>query len=421
MPHPRIAIVGAGPVGTTLARLLHLQTPSASVTVFESDASPNYRSQGGTLDLHTQTGLAALKEAGLWDDFLKHARYDGEALKITDKKLKICHQQEPTRGPDMSREQGSGWDRQERPEIDRGLLRRILTESLPEGVVRWGHRLKELRPAGHGKKPTDNELVFKVVTSEERREEILSGFDLIVGADGGWSKVRSQALSSTKPLFSGIIWHELRIPDAKNTAPEVYAFTNRGSVFAYVDFQKIALQQMGDGSLYVAVMYRAEDETWVTRCAFDGNNLDETKKALLERLRDEDWHPLLSEAIAQAQGKAAIRGLYMLPVGFSWAHRQGITILGDAAHLMTPFAGEGVNLGMQDARMLAKGIQAGGEDLDKLDEEVAAFEKDMFKRAGSFQKLTDDMMHHWFYTENSPEDVLPKARATLDKFHAEFR
>lgn len=418
MPHPKIAIVGAGPVGTTLARLLLLQTPSASVTVFESDDSPDYRSQGGTLDLHAQTGLAALKEAGLWEDFLKHARYDGEALKITDKKLKIYHQQEPSGGSGMPREQGSGWGRQERPEIDRGQLRRLLNESLPEGVVRWGHRLKELRPAGHSEKPTDNELVFKVVTSGERPEEvILSGFDLIVGADGGWSKVRSQALSSTKPLFSGIIWHELRIPDAKNTAPKVYAFTNRGSVFAHVDFQKIALQQMGDGSLYVTVMYRAEDET----CGFDGNKLDETKKALLERLSDEDWHPLLSEAIAQAQDKAAIRGLYMLPVGFSWAHRQGITILGDAAHLMTPFAGEGVNLGMQDARMLAKGIQAGGEDLDRLDEEVAAFEKDMFKRAGLIQKLADDLMHHWFYTEKSPEDVLPKARATLDKFYREER
>lgn len=419
MSHPSIAIIGAGPVGATLARLLLLNAPSASVAVFEGEPSPDYRSPGGSLDLHTKTGLAALKEANLWNEFLQHARYDGESLKITDRNLKIYHQQIPSTGPDATARQGSIWNDQQRPEIDRGALRRILVESLPEGVVRWGHRLKEIRlAAGDDKRPTDNELIFLVeTTTDENKEVVLSGFDLIVGADGGWSKVRSQALSSIKPYFSGVMYHELNIPDAKNTAPEVYAFNNRGSVFAYRDFEKIALQQMGDGSIQMSVMYRVEDETQVTKTGFDGNDLDATKKALRERLRVEGWHPLLDEAIAQAQGKTTPRGLFMLPVDFNWAHRPGITVLGDAAHLMTPFAGEGVNVGMQDARVLAKGVQLAGEDMDKLDKEVAAFERDMFKRAGSFQKLTDEMLHHWFYTENSPEAVMPKVVATMSNFY----
>lgn len=419
MCHLNIAIIGAGPVGATLARLLLLHAPSASVTVFEGEPSPNDRSQGGSLDLHTDTGLAALKEANLWNEFLQHARYDGESLKITDSNLKIYHQKTPSTGPDAPAGQDSDWGAQQRPEIDRAALRRILVDSLPESVVRWGHKLKELRlAAGHDKKPTDNELVFTVsTTTEERKEVVLSGFDLIVGADGGWSRVRSQALSSTKPYFSGIMYHELNIPDAKNTAPNVYTFNNRGSVFAYRDFEKMALQQMGDGSIQVAFMYRVGDETQATNNGFDSNDLDATKEALRERLRVEGWHPLLSEAIEQARGTTTPRILYMLPVDFSWAHRRGITVLGDAAHLMTPFAGEGVNVGMQDARLLSHGVQRAGEDLDKLDNEVAAFERDMFKRAGSFQKLTHEMLHHWFYTENSPEAAMPKVVATMAKFY----
>lgn len=436
MSHPNIAIIGAGPVGTILARLLSIHAPSASVTVFEGDISPDYRSQGGTLDLHTSTGLAALKEANLWNEFLKHARYDGESLKITDRNLKIYHQQVPAGRPASGEDQSTPYSG-ERPEIDRGALRHILVESLPAGVVRWGHKLKEVRLAsGAEMEPKDNELVFTVTTlstsplqhngengiTEKKKEVVLSGFDLIVGADGGWSRIRSQALSSTKPYFSGVVWQELSIPDAQTAAPEVYAFTNRGSVFAHVDYKKFVLQQMGDGSIYVSFMYRMEDEAWINdpaKLGFDGNRLDEAKAALGEQFRVEGWHSIVREAVVQAQGKAQTRGLYMLPVEFKWAHHQGFTLVGDAAHLMTPFAGEGVNVGMQDARVLAKAVQTAGEDLGKLDEEVAAFETEMFARAGSFQKLTDEMLHHWFYTENSPEAVMPKVKATLEKFYAQ--
>jgi 2-polyprenyl-6-methoxyphenol hydroxylase-like FAD-dependent oxidoreductase len=83
MSTPRIAIIGAGPSGLLLARLLHVS--SIPVTVFESEASPNVRSQGGTLDLHPSSGQLALKEAGLFEDFKKHARYDGEDFILCDK------------------------------------------------------------------------------------------------------------------------------------------------------------------------------------------------------------------------------------------------------------------------------------------------------------------------------------------------
>jgi 2-polyprenyl-6-methoxyphenol hydroxylase-like FAD-dependent oxidoreductase len=64
----RVAIVGAGPVGLTLARLF-LNKPNIDFVVFESDKYRDARGQGGTLDLRPTTGLAALKEADLYDEF----------------------------------------------------------------------------------------------------------------------------------------------------------------------------------------------------------------------------------------------------------------------------------------------------------------------------------------------------------------
>ena len=206
-----------------LARLLHLG--GTDVTIFEGESSPDFRSQGGTLDLHTATGLAALKEAKLFDEFLKHARYDGQYMAIVDKDLTYHLERNAT---------GKYNQIEERPEIDRSALREILSKSLPDGTIRWGHRLRTIE----GKK-----LIFDHTT--------VDGFDLIVGADGAWSKVRKVLDPSLQPIYSGVAMHELELPDAENTAPEAYKLVNRGSVFASWEGQRVSIQQMGDGSLSI--------------------------------------------------------------------------------------------------------------------------------------------------------------------------
>ncbi|KAF8190404.1 hypothetical protein K438DRAFT_1935767 [Mycena galopus ATCC 62051] len=396
----RIAIIGAGPAGCMLARILSLSDIAA--TVFESDASPNYRSQGGTLDLHPKTGLAAMQDAQLFDQFRKAARYDGDYYLWTGKDCVPWM----TMGPSMS-------NSLERPEIDRADLRRILTESLPEGTIWWGHRLQRVEMDDSTGAST---LVFEHGATE-------SGFDLVVGAEGAWSKVRS-VLTDVKPHYTGIGYTMMDVPDAATTAPALHALVNRGNVFAFGTGQKLSVQQMGDGSLHVAYSaVRRED--WVDSCGYDPCNLEQARAALLN---DEmsDWSPRLREAIEKAGGNCQAKNLYMLPVGFRWAHRSGLTLIGDAAHLMAPTAGEGVNVSLDDARRLAAAIVratawSSSEEKKKkkevapttlagaLDREVRAFEEEMFPRAEEFQRLTDDLTQMWMFSDGDVKKVMPRA------------
>ena len=79
----RIAIVGGGPGGLTLARILYMRGIAA--TVFERDAHAFERPQGGTLDLHATSGQAAIRQAGLDAAFKIVARYEDQGMRVLDK------------------------------------------------------------------------------------------------------------------------------------------------------------------------------------------------------------------------------------------------------------------------------------------------------------------------------------------------
>jgi 2-polyprenyl-6-methoxyphenol hydroxylase-like FAD-dependent oxidoreductase len=158
---PAIAIVGGGPCGLTLARLLECK--GIDYLVFERDEGENSNRAGGSLDIHPPTGQQALKECGLFEEFQKYARYDDTVFTLTDKEgNQVLHM---------------GQDR-DAPEIDRHDLRQILLESIPGHKIKWGHSLKSVT-SDNGK---------PVLHFANGRQE--SGFKLVVGADGAWSKVR---------------------------------------------------------------------------------------------------------------------------------------------------------------------------------------------------------------------------------------
>ncbi|KAK7424212.1 hypothetical protein QQZ08_008700 [Neonectria magnoliae] len=367
-----------------LARLLHLG--GVDVTVFEGEASPNFRSQGGTLDLHTATGLAALKEAGLFDEFLKHARYDGQYMAIVDKDLEYYL----VRNADSK----LATNVEERPEVDRSKLREILSLCLPEGMIKWDHHLKSI---------DSGKLVFEHTTED--------GFDLIVGADGAWSKIRKEVAPELVPEYTRIALHELEIPDAENTAPDLCKLVNRGSIFASTEGARMSIQQMGDGNLSIYAAYVNDAEDWMKpeKCGYNAHNLRDTMTALLNSTFA-DWCPQLREALKRTQGRCNPRSLYMLPVGSTWTHKPGFTLIGDAAHLMTPYAGEGVNQALEDAMLLAKAINGtASKHSNELDQAIVDFEKIMHARVSKVQELTYGLLQDWMFTPGAPKTVMAKS------------
>jgi len=162
MMAPSIAIIGGGPCGLTLARLLECK--GIDYVVYERDESENSNRVGGSLDIHSETGQHALREGGLFDEFKKYARYDDTLVTIADKLGKRLLQL------------GQGRDA---PEIDRIKLRQILLDAIPKQKIKWGHALASTTVG------EDNRPVLQFSNGV-----VLSGFKLVVGADGAWSKVR---------------------------------------------------------------------------------------------------------------------------------------------------------------------------------------------------------------------------------------
>jgi len=149
-----VTIIGAGLGGLTLARVLHVNGIPA--TVYDTDASPQARTQGGQLDLHEHNGQAALQVAGLTREFRAIINPGGSASRIADQDGTVLAE---------TLDNGS----MEKPEALRGEVRRILLESLPDAMVQWGKKLVSASPLTDGR----HELNFADGSSV--RAEVLVG------------------------------------------------------------------------------------------------------------------------------------------------------------------------------------------------------------------------------------------------------
>jgi 2-polyprenyl-6-methoxyphenol hydroxylase-like FAD-dependent oxidoreductase len=365
----KIAIVGGGPGGLTLARLLQLK--GADVKVYERDVNKAVRVQGGALDLHTESGLAALAKAGLMSAFVAHYRPGAEKIRVVDHQGKIYvdqHTKEST---------AQFGDKDHRPEIDRGPLRDILLDSLQPGTVVWDSHIVSIEPRGETWK-----LVFQNGNSVTA--------DLVIGADGANSKIRP-FVTDVQPFWTGITMLEGSIHDAEQTAPVIHQLLKGGKIFAFGNEKTLIVSSKGDGSFGFATGCKT-DEYWFRDSGIDLTN----NKAVLAWFKKafSDWAPVWHELFASEKTIFIPRPQYCMPLDQKWEAASNITLIGDAAHWMPPYAGEGVNMAMLDALELSEALTEGAFADTRA--AIACYEKRMFKRfakAGRGTLFNTDWMH----------------------------
>lgn len=384
---PTIAVVGAGPGGLLTARILQLG--GLHVTVYDADESLAARDQGGTLDLHADSGQIAIEDAQLMREFTALARPEGQAHRLLDPSGTVLVDQAPADGEAAA------------PEIDRAQLRRMLVESLAPDTIRWGHRVAAV---------DDGVITFT--------DGSTASADLVVGADGAWSRVRA-ALTDAVPSYTGVTFVEALFTRVTEQHPEIAELVGDGHMWANGDGRTIVLQRNSGDVVRGYVSMRAELD-WLAHAGLgtadgrggilDANGTQTTdtervRTALRERFAE--FAPELLRVIDDSEGSLPNRPIFALPTPTRWEHRVGITLLGDAAHVMSPFGGNGVNLALLDGAELARAVLTSAGDGTSLDDAVRAYEERMVERGATIGRAANDAIVEHYAVGGPDLDSIP--------------
>jgi 2-polyprenyl-6-methoxyphenol hydroxylase-like FAD-dependent oxidoreductase len=363
-----VMIIGAGLGGLMLARVLHVHAIPARI--YEAEPSAQARTQGGQLDIHEHNGRLALDAAGLTDEFLAIIHQGAEVARMLDPHGMVLRDV-----PD------DGHAR--KPEVLRGDLRRVLLDSLPEGTVQWGKKLSGVTALGQGR----HELTFTDGTSMST--------EVLVGADGAWSKVRT-LLTTAKPVYSSTTYVETYLHDVDRQYPETAKVVGRGALYAFTPGTGlVAHREAGDVIHTYALLTRPAE--WITDIDF--TDADAAKARVVAEF--DGWAPALTTLITGSASAPVPRMVYSLPDGYRWERAPGVTLIGDAAHLMPP-SGEGANLAMLDGAELGQAIVAHPGDIEAA---LAAYEAVMFPRSEQ-EAIEAHQMQQLMSGDSAPHDFI---------------
>jgi len=374
----KIAIIGAGPGGLTLARLLQLN--KVTIKVYERDIDASTRVQGSPLDMHEGSGWEALRKANLVEAFKRNV------CKGADKKVILNEHAEIKYSDHESQLADDPGNEPAHPEIDRGALRKIFLESLHPETVVWDSHFVSMEKEKEGWI-----LHFKNGSSAYA--------DLVVAADGAHSKIRPY-LTAIQPVYSGITMIEVNVDHAAVTAPNIYVMLNGGKVMAFGKEKNILGGQKENGGLGFYISFKAEKD-WAANSGLDFS--DKTQLLAWFKKQYCEWSDTWYEIFENASMPAIPRPIYFMTLDQTWETLSSLTLLGDAAHVMPPFAGEGANTAMFDALELSECLTSG--KFTNLKEAISFYELSMRQRAAIATKLSIENGQR-MHSENALETML---------------
>jgi len=407
----KVLIIGAGAGGLCLAQ--GLKRDGVAAEVFERDPTPSHQAQGYRLSI-SATGSRALKAClpdTVFERLTQNTAQPSEAVTFLDHRLNRLLE------IDLRYRDRHAIDA-ERP-VSRAALRHVLLEGLDD-VVRFGKRF----------------IGFDDVTSGAVAAHFEDGTtavgDVLVGADGAGSRVRSILLPEARRADTGLIGIGGKLPlTAEVRASTPLAILRGptpilgprgcfmfGSAVQYrdLDTRERAVDSIGgtlagpasaldDREEYVMWGFTARRERFALPGgdkARDGQDL----KLAVERLMG-DWHPTLRRLV-QRTDPSVIKTFAVktsVPVG-PWKTRN-VTLLGDALHNMPPFRGVGANTALWDAAVLHKALVAVDNGEKHLLRALAAYERAMIDHGfRAVRTSLGDMAR--FHAENWIERTLTK-------------
>jgi 2-polyprenyl-6-methoxyphenol hydroxylase-like FAD-dependent oxidoreductase len=225
--------------------------------------------------------------------------------------------------------------------------------------------------------------------------------DIAVGSDGANSRFR-ELVTPIRPEYVGVSLVESLIPAAKRTIPGLWDLLGGSALIALGGERTIGMGTKPDGSVLVYAGLKMHDGAVKQRLE-EASGSDQRVAWFHANFEgwSELWDPLFREAVSMVW-----RPLLACPSNQHWEPKPNVTLIGDAAHVMPPYAGEGVNMAMLDALMLSK-LLLSEETPSRA---IATYEAEMFAR---MQHITADTMANteMFYAPDASERVVTLFRS----------